>query len=113
MGLIISPDLWETSKVEHFYELKLFNYPFVLLENIKGIPANIVTVDNIEAIREAVKYLMGNGHTKIVHFAGPPLSSQTRERIKGFMYAFIERHSLSLCSSKNNLFLFLQNPLFL
>src|SRR4030043_1617069 len=68
MGLIISPDLWETSKVEHFYELKLFNYPFVLLENVKGIPANFVTIDNIEAIRVAVKYLIENGHTKIVHF---------------------------------------------
>jgi len=90
MGLFISSDLWETSKIEHFCELKLFNYPFVLLENIKGIPANVVTLDNTEAIRVAVKYLMENGHTKIVHFAGPPLSSQTLERIEAFRYAFSE-----------------------
>jgi LacI family transcriptional regulator len=90
LGLIISPVLGETLKIEHYYELKLFSYPFVLLENIKGIPANFVTIDNIEAIRVAVKYLIENGHTKIVHFAGPPLSSQTRERIEGFRHAFSE-----------------------
>jgi len=69
----------------------MINYPFVLLEDVKGIQANVVAIDNIKAIKKAVKYLIDNGHTKIVHFAGPPNSSHTQERIEGFRHAFSER----------------------
>jgi DNA-binding LacI/PurR family transcriptional regulator len=70
--------------------LKLINYPFVLLEDVRGIQANVVAIDNLRAIKKAVKYLIENGHTKIVHFAGPPASSHTQERIEGFRDAFSE-----------------------
>jgi LacI family transcriptional regulator len=68
----------------------MINYPFVLLEDVKGIQANVVAIDNIKAIKKAVKYLMDSGHKKIVHFAGPPASSHTQERIEGFRHAFSE-----------------------
>jgi LacI family transcriptional regulator len=79
-----------TSEIEHLFKLKMINYPFVLLEDVKGIQANIVAIDNLKAIKKAVKYLIDNGHTKIVHFAGPPNSSHTQERIEGFRHAFSE-----------------------
>ena len=73
----------------------MINYPFVLLEDVRGIQANVVAVDNIKAIKRAVKYLISSGHSKIVHFAGPPQSSHTQERIEGFRYAFSESTALA------------------
>jgi len=90
-GAIIAPIVEGETEIEHLFKLKMINYPFVLLENVKGIQANVVAIDNIGAIKKAVKYLIDNGHKKIVHFAGPPHSSHTQERIEGFRHAFSER----------------------
>ncbi len=89
-GTIIAPTLQGTSEIEHLFKLKRINYPFVLLEDVKGIQANVVAIDNLKAIKRAVKYLIESGHTRIVHFAGPPHSSHTLERIEGFRHAFSE-----------------------
>lgn len=89
-GVIIAPVLEGTSEIEHLFKLKMLNYPFVLLEDVKGIQANMVAVDNLEAIKQAVKYLIDSGHEKIIHFAGPEKSSHTQERIEGFRHAFSE-----------------------
>ena len=90
-GTIIAPIVEGSAEIEHLFKLKMINYPFVLLEDVKGIQANVVAIDNLRAIKKAVKYLIDNGHTKIVHFAGPPQSSHTQERIEGFRHAFSER----------------------
>ena len=90
-GTIIAPIVEGASEIEHLFKLKMINYPFVLLEDVKGIQANVVAIDNLKAIKKAVKYLIDSGHTKIVHFAGPPNSSHTQERIEGFRHAFSER----------------------
>ncbi|QQS37001.1 MAG: LacI family DNA-binding transcriptional regulator [Ignavibacteriales bacterium] len=90
-GVIIAPIVEGEAEIEHLFKLKMINYPFVLLEDVKGIQANVVAIDNIKAIKKAVKYLIDNGHQKIVHFAGPPHSSHTQERIEGFRHAFSER----------------------
>jgi LacI family transcriptional regulator len=89
-GTIIAPTLEGTAEIEHLFKLKRINYPFVLLEDVKGIQANVVAIDNLRAIKRAVKYLIDSGHKKIVHFAGPPHSSHTLERIEGFRHAFSE-----------------------
>lgn len=89
-GAIIAPIVEGAAEIEHLFRLKLINYPFVLLEDVKGIQANVVAIDNIKAIKKAVKYLIETGHRKIVHFAGPPQSSHTQERIEGFRHAFSE-----------------------
>jgi LacI family transcriptional regulator len=89
-GIIIAPIVEGTAEIEHLFKLKMINYPFVLLEDVKGIQANVVTIDNKKAIKRTVKYLIDSGHTKIVHFAGPPQSSHTQERMEGFRYAFSE-----------------------
>ncbi|MBK8945960.1 MAG: LacI family DNA-binding transcriptional regulator [Ignavibacteriae bacterium] len=90
-GTIIAPVVEGTSEIEHLFKLKMINYPFVLLEDVKGIQANVVAIDNLKAIKNAVKYLIDSGHTKIVHFAGPSQSSHTVERVEGFRHAFSER----------------------
>jgi LacI family transcriptional regulator len=89
-GAIIAPIVEGASEIEHLFKLKMLNYPFVLLEDVKGIQANVVAIDNLRAIKKAVKYLIESGHAKIVHFAGPPSSSHTQERIEGFRHAFSE-----------------------
>ncbi len=89
-GAIIAPIVEGTAEIEHLFKLKMINYPFVLLENVKGIQANVVAIDNLKAIKRAVKYLIDSGHTRIVHFAGPEKSSHTQERIEGFRHAFSE-----------------------
>jgi DNA-binding LacI/PurR family transcriptional regulator len=89
-GTIIAPIVEGAAEIEHLFKLRMINYPFVLLEDVKGIQANVVAIDNLRAIKKAVKYLIDSGHTKIVHFAGPPSSSHTAERIEGFRYAFSE-----------------------
>jgi len=89
-GAIIAPLVEGTAEIEHLFKLKMINYPFVLLEDVKGIQANVVAIDNLKAIKKAVKYLIDNGHTKIVHFAGPLQSTHTQERIEGFRHAFSE-----------------------
>lgn len=89
-GAIIAPLVEGSAEIEHLFKLKMINYPFVLLEDVKGIQANVVAIDNLKAIKKAVKYLMESGHTKIVHFAGPLQSTHTQERIEGFRDAFSE-----------------------
>ena len=89
-GAIIAPIVQGTSEIEHLFRLKMINYPFVLLEDVKGIQSNVVAIDNIRSIKKAVKYLIDSGHRKIMHFAGPPQSSHTQERIEGLRHAFSE-----------------------
>ncbi|HEX9934237.1 MAG TPA: LacI family DNA-binding transcriptional regulator [bacterium] len=89
-GAIIAPIVEGAAEIEHLFKLKMINYPFVLLEDVKGIQANVIAIDNLKAIKRAVKYLMDNGHSNIVHFAGPLQSSHTQERIEGFRHAFSE-----------------------
>ena len=96
-GVIIAPVVEGSAEIEHLFKLKMINYPFVLLEDVKGIQANVVAVDNLKAIKRAVTYLINGGHSKIVHFAGPPQSSHTQDRIEGFRYAFSESPLIFNC----------------
>ncbi|HTX19023.1 MAG TPA: substrate-binding domain-containing protein [Bacteroidota bacterium] len=89
-GTIMAPIVEGAAEIEHLFRLKRIGYPFVLLEPVRGIQANVVSIDNVKAIKTAVKYLMDGGHRRIVHFAGPQQSSHTQERIAGFRQAFSE-----------------------
>lgn len=89
-GLIINPLLDEEADLSHIFELKRRNIPFVLLESVFGLQANIVDVDNVEASKEATRFLIEQGHEHILHFAGPKYSTHSDERIEGFRRAFSE-----------------------
>lgn len=90
-GAIIAPIIEEDTEIEHLLNLKMLNYPFVLLGDVNGIQANVVAIDNNKAISRVVKYLFDSGHKKIVHFAGATNASHTQERIDAFKKAFSER----------------------
>lgn len=87
-GLIITPILNENTDLSHIFELKRNNIPFVLLEGIRGIQANLVDIDNVQASSNAVRHLIELGHERIVHFAGPKYSKHSGERIEGVRRAF-------------------------
>lgn len=89
-GLIIAPVLHEDADLSHLFRLRRANFPFVLLEGIQGLQANVVSIDNVGAARRAVAYLIEQGHKDIVHFAGPPYTQHTRDRIIGVRSAFSE-----------------------
>jgi LacI family transcriptional regulator/LacI family repressor for deo operon, udp, cdd, tsx, nupC, and nupG len=91
-GLIVTPVLDEHADLSHFFELKRRNFPFVLLEEVRGVPASLVDVDNREASRKAVEYLIQQGHTRIVHFGGPSYSMHSEERIDGVRHACSASH---------------------
>ena len=91
-GLIATPVLDGDADLSHFFDLKRRNVPFVLLEDVTGIRASLVDVDNVEASRRAVQHLIELGHTRIVHFAGPPYSMHSQERISGVHRAYSASH---------------------
>jgi LacI family transcriptional regulator len=91
-GVIIAPVIDGTIEIEHLFHLKMLNYPFVMLEEVQGILANVVSINNVKATSDAVKYLIENGHTHILHFSGPKFASHSIERLKGFRKAFSESH---------------------
>lgn len=82
-GLILTPVLDADADLSHLFELKRRNFPFVLLEELRGVPASLIDVDNEEASQRAVEFLIEQGHTRIVHFAGPEYSWHSQERIDG------------------------------
>jgi LacI family transcriptional regulator/LacI family repressor for deo operon, udp, cdd, tsx, nupC, and nupG len=86
-GLIVTPVLDETTDLSHLFELKRRNVPFVLLGEIRGVPASLVDVDNLAAARSAGEYLVALGHTRFVHFGGPPNSTHAEERVDGLRRA--------------------------
>jgi LacI family transcriptional regulator len=91
-GLIATPVLDEHTDLSHFFELKRRNFPFVLLEEVRGVPASLVDVDNRDASRKAVEFLIRQGHTRIVHFAGPKYSMHSEERLDGVRHACSSSH---------------------
>jgi LacI family transcriptional regulator len=91
-GAILAPVLEGKAEIEHLFRLRRLNFPFVLLENVRGIQANVVSIDNNKAMKDAVRYLIDSGHSHIVHFAGPKHASHTFERIDGFHRAYSESH---------------------
>lgn len=91
-GLIITPVLDEEADLSHIFELKRRNVPFVLLEEVRGLQASLIDIDNVAASRNAVKYLIDGGHERIVHFAGPRYSMHSEERVQGVRQAFSESH---------------------
>lgn len=91
-GLIITPILHDDVDLSHLFELKRHNIPFVLLEDVRGVRASLVDVDNVIASFHAVMYLIERGHSDIVHFCGPHYSQHSQERIEGVRRAFSESH---------------------
>jgi len=89
-GIVINPLLDRDADLTHLFDLKRRNIPFVMLEQVRGLQANIVDVDNVAAAQEITTHLLDLGHEDVIHFAGPEYSMHSEERVEGFRRAFFE-----------------------
>lgn len=87
-GLVVTPVMDTDTDLSHLFELNRRNFPFVLLEQIRGMRASLVDVENVEASQRAVEFLIQEGHERIIHFVGPSYSSHSEERLDGVRRAF-------------------------
>jgi LacI family transcriptional regulator len=91
-GLIVTPVLHAQTDLSHLFDLKRRNYPFVLIEQVMGVRASLVDVENVDASRRAAEYLIEQGHTRLIHLAGPTYSMHSQERIDGNVRACSASH---------------------
>lgn len=89
-GLLINPIFSQNADLAPIFELKRRNVPLVLLEEIRGVVASLVDVDNIQAAYRAARHLIDLGHHRIAHFAGPAYSMHSEQRAEGLRRAFSE-----------------------
>ncbi|WP_340024858.1 GntR family transcriptional regulator [Paenibacillus sp. FSL K6-1096] len=94
-GLIIFPAQGEYFSAE-ILKLVIQKFPFVMIDRyLKGIPASSVSTDNIQAAKEATRYLFGLGHRHIGFLAPPPANTTAiEERIEGIIEAHVEQNLL-------------------
>ena len=89
-GLLLTPVLDRETDLAHLFDLKRRNIRFVLLEEVHGIQASLVDVDNVDGAKKAVQHLIDLGHSRIAHFAGPQYSLHSDERLAGVRAAYSE-----------------------
>ena len=89
-GAIISPLLHNEVDLSHLFTLKRTGFPFVMLEEVPGLPVVVVSIDNEEASKRAVEFLIESGHRRIAHFSGPAYSHHSRARVYGVQRAYSE-----------------------
>ena len=90
-GVVIAPVLDDDAELDHLFALRRMNFPFVLLDDVRGLKADVVYVDSVEASRLATCHLIDGGHERVVHFAGPDYTEHhSRDRVEGVRRAFSE-----------------------
>jgi DNA-binding LacI/PurR family transcriptional regulator len=89
-GSVIAPVISENTEIDHLFYLKNINFPFVLLEAINGIQANVVSIDSFSATQQVVQYLVESGYERIIYFAGHYPSSHMKKRTEGFRRGIAE-----------------------
>jgi DNA-binding LacI/PurR family transcriptional regulator len=63
-------------------------FPIVAVDRLPaGLQVDLVTVDNREATRRAIEYLIGLGHRRVALIGGPPHHSTALERREGYELA--------------------------
>ncbi|MEO6528797.1 MAG: LacI family DNA-binding transcriptional regulator [Gemmatimonadaceae bacterium] len=91
-GILLTPVRDRHTDMAHLFDLRRRNIRFVLLEEVPGIQASLVDVDNVDGAKQAVQHLIDLGHARIVHFAGPANSLHSDERLAGVRAAYSESH---------------------
>lgn len=95
-GIIVNSDSSDTSLYSQFNNS---GTPIVLIDQkIDGINASAVLTDNINAIYDAVEYLIKMGHKKISIILGIEGSFTAKERLKGYLRA-MEDYSMEINSN--------------
>lgn len=102
-GIINMPVSHDGAHLRLAVEKKL---PIVIIDRMLNdplIPVNAVMVDNVQASRDAVRFLLANGHRHIGIIVGPEEIYTSKQRLQGYKDAVLERERgieerLILCS---------------
>ncbi|MCA9735076.1 MAG: LacI family DNA-binding transcriptional regulator [Deferribacteres bacterium] len=86
-GLIVTPLHGVTRDFKNILNLISRKFPLVTVGEIKNYKTNNVCIDNVQAARRAVSYLIERGHKHIAYFAGPENSLNSEQRLHGYEYA--------------------------
>ncbi|WP_165861225.1 LacI family DNA-binding transcriptional regulator [Paenibacillus paeoniae] len=71
-------------------DLTSLQTPIILCDRlIENKPFDAVSIDNYRAAQEAVQYLIGQGHTRIAHLAGPKNIQSAVSRRAGYVDAML------------------------
>ncbi|HOF41345.1 MAG TPA: LacI family DNA-binding transcriptional regulator [Candidatus Hydrogenedentes bacterium] len=93
-GVIIAPKLFPKGQRSHLEELQERSIPFVIIDReLEDFEANFITCDDRKGAMAAVEHLIGLGHRRIAHIAGPQQYSTSRNRLQGYRDA-LERHQI-------------------
>ena len=85
-GIIIYGSL--TTDDELIRQLADTSFPFLLIENdIYGVEANKVVIDNVGGAYRATRYLIEHGYRRIAHIAGNMNLKITSDRLNGYIRA--------------------------
>jgi LacI family transcriptional regulator len=92
-GIIIAP---VGSRKEHLEKTFQSGMPLVAIDrHLKNSPIPFVVSDNYTGAKEGVEMLIKNGHKNIACIQGPPYTSPSRERVKGYEDA-LRNHRVKL-----------------
>ena len=81
----------ETTNLQHLDVLHEVDIPVVLLDKtIDTVKYTTITIDDEEAGREAVSYLINHGHTRVIGIFGDQRQRISTQRLKGFRRAHNE-----------------------
>lgn len=87
-GIIICPTQENDSNVEFLIQSGV---PFVQIgRHCESLEANYVVCDDVQGGYQAAKYLLENGHRRILFLNGPLYISSAKERYKGYVQAYAE-----------------------
>lgn len=87
-GIIICPTQEDSSNIQFLIDSKI---PFVQIGRHDGnLDANYVVCDDVLGGYQATKFLIDNGHKKILFLNGPSYISSARERKQGYLKALRE-----------------------
>ncbi|MDD5699355.1 MAG: GntR family transcriptional regulator [Victivallaceae bacterium] len=91
-GAVILPN-WGKSNAIQIFELKLHNFPFVLIDRyFRDIETDYVITDNLAGAFELISYLISLGHKRI-GFIGSLDATSGNDRLEGYKKA-LSRHGL-------------------
>lgn len=89
-GLLVSFSK-ETANFDHFKKLMDYHYPIVFFDRIPNLKDTVnVSVDDQTGAYRAVKHLIEQGYTRIVHLAGPENLKISIDRKEGYIKALKE-----------------------
>jgi len=88
-GIIIAPSDTENRDIGIFNKIIS---PFVVIDReIEGLNKDLVIINNKKGAYEAVNYLIGNSHKRIVILAGPQYTKTAQNRFMGWKKALEEK----------------------